>query len=195
MGWTDLFDGESLDGWQNTGDDDNWAVDGGELVCLGTGGGYLRTEETYDDYELELEFLLTPDANSGVFLHLSDPEDPVNTGVEVQLLDSHGEDPYKHACGALYDLVAPAADAVRPAGEWNDLRVTCEGSRIVEDLNGERVVEADLSRWTEAGRSPDGSENKFDYAWADLPHEGYVALQDHTDEVRFRDIRIDSDTA
>lgn len=191
MTWTTLFDGESLDGWATTGDADAWGVDRECIHCEGGDAGYLYTEATYDDFDLSLEFRIAPGANSGVFVWLSDVADPVNTGLEVQILDTHGTDDLDaHDCGALYDLVAPAADAVRPAGEWNDLQVTCEGSRVAADLNGVTTFDVDVDRWDVPGENPDGTSNKFDYAWADLPHRGRVALQDHGDEVWFRDLRL-----
>jgi hypothetical protein len=189
--WTELVDGESLDGWHVAGDESAWGVEDGGLYCCGGDGGYLYTDERYDDFEVTLSFRMTPGANSGVFLRLSDLADPVNTGLEVQILDTHGtEDPDSHDCGALYDVVAPEADAARPPGEWNDLRVTCDGPHVAVELNGETTVEADLDRWDTPGENPDGTANKFEYAWADLPYSGHLALQDHGDEVWFRDLRL-----
>jgi hypothetical protein len=191
MTWQDLFDGESLDGWTVYAEESAWEADDGLLHCGPSAGGSLFTEAAYDDFELELEFKMTPGANSGVFFWVSDVEDPVNTGLEIQVLDTHGTDDLdSHDCGALYDLVAPASDAARPAGEWNGLHLTCEGSHVAVTLNGEDVVEADLDRWDTVGENPDGTENKFAYAWADLPHRGRLMLQDHGDEVWFRDLRV-----
>jgi hypothetical protein len=188
--WQSLTDG-TLAGWETVGDADAWRPTDRGVVCAGGDGGYLYTEREYDDFELELEFRLTEGANSGVFVWLSNPQDPVNTGLELQLLDTPDvEEPGTHDCGALYDMVPPSSMPLSPAGEWNEFRVVCEGSRLTEALNGVEVVDADLDRWDTAGENPDGSANKFEYAWAELPHEGHVALQDHGDEVAFRDLRL-----
>ncbi|MFB6135415.1 MAG: DUF1080 domain-containing protein [Halobacteriaceae archaeon] len=188
--WVDLFDGESLDGWGTVGDADSWSVADGCIVCGGGDGGYLHTERRFEDFDLEVEFEMTEGANSGVFVRWSDLSNPVHTGLELQILDTAGEPQDRHSCGALYDMVAPAADAARPPGEWNRMAVTCEGSTLRETLNGTRVVDADLSRWDTPGENPDGTENKFENAWAEMPRRGHVGLQDHGDEVRFRSVRV-----
>lgn len=188
--WRSLFDGETLDGWGATGDPDAWRVEDGTIHCTGEGGGYLYTEETYEDFDLDLGFRIDPGVNSGVFLRLSDLEDPVHTGLEIQILDTHGEEPDEYACGALYDLVPPKEDAAKPAGEWNRLEVTCDGPNIEERLNGEEVLDVDIDRWDTPGENPDGTENKFDYAWADMPREGHLALQDHGGRIWFRDLQV-----
>jgi len=194
--WTTLFDGESLDAWFTTGDPDGWRVDDGCIYCPGTddlsdGSDYLFTEREYGDYVLKLEFKTAPDANSGVFLRTSDPEEPIETGIEVQILDTHGvADPSKYDAGALYDLAAPTADAVRPAGEWNHLQVICRGPRIREVLNGETIINVDLDDWDTPGENPDRTENKFDEARAEMPRRGHIGLQDHGNESWFRNVRI-----
>jgi hypothetical protein len=188
--WRPVFDG-TLDGWTVAGDEEAWTVDDGDLLCLGGDGGTIYTDETFEDFEVALEYRHEPGANSGLFLRISEPADVVNTGVEVQILDTHGtEDLGVHDCGALYDMVAPAVDAPRPAGEWNELRATCDGPRVSASLNGHELFDVDVSRWDTPGRNPDGTENKFEHAWADQPREGHVGLQDHTDRIRFRNVRL-----
>lgn len=187
--WVELFDGETLDGWAALEDPEAWTVDDGAIHCRGR-GDYLYSLGTYEDFDLALEFKTESGANSGVFLRWSDLADPVHTGLELQILDTHGEEPDEHACGALYDLVAPATDAARPAGEWNRLEVTCDGGILQESLNGERVLDVDLDRWIRPGENPDGTANKFENAWADMPRRGHVGLQDHGDRAWFRDVRI-----
>jgi len=189
--WQSLFDGRTLDGWGTTGDPEGWTVADGTIACDGTGGNYLYTREEYDDFELELEFNLEPGANSGVFLRWSDRSDPVHTGLEVQLLDTPDvESPGRKDCGALYDMLAPAAMPLRPAGEWNHLVVSCHGPYVAERLNGVHVLSADVRMWDTPGENPDGTDNKFENAWADMPRLGHVGLQDHGDRVRFRNVRL-----
>jgi len=189
--WIFLFDGESLEGWDATGNKEGWTVDDGAILCLAKRGGYLYTLEEYDDFVLSLEFKIEEGVNSGVFFRVSDIRDPVNTGLEVQILDSFGREKMdSHECGAVYDLVAPAKNACKPPGEWNNLVITCRDNIVVVELNGEKVVEMDLDQWDTPGKNPDGTRNKFKYAWRDMPRKGRIALQDHNGRVWFRNIRL-----
>jgi hypothetical protein len=188
--WTDLFDGETLDGWGATNDPATWTVEDGAIRCLGGAGGYLYTHDSYEDFELELEFETAERANSGVFLRWSDLEDPVQTGLELQVLDPAVDPSGRHAPGALYDLAAPEGDVAPQPGEWHRLRVVCEGPHIREWIDGEQALDVDIDRWDTPGKNPDGSDNKFENAWADMPREGRIGLQDHGDAVRFRDLRV-----
>jgi hypothetical protein len=189
--WRSLFNGKTLTGWVATGRPEGWTVEDGCIACTARGGGYLRTLEQFEDFELVLEFRFEPRTNSGVFFRWSDLADPVNTGLEMQVLDTHGrEPPGKHDCGALYDMVAPRVQAVRPAGEWNRAVIHCRGPLVTIDLNDRRVVEADTSLWTEPHRNPDGTANKFTHAWASLPRRGHIGLQDHGGRVWFRHVRL-----
>lgn len=190
-GWRLLFDGETLTGWKATGKADGWIVEDGCLVCTAQGGGYLATEEQFEDFHLELDFKIEPRGNSGVFVRWSDLADPVNTGIEIQILDSYGtEELTRHTCGAIYDLVAPSKDVFRPAGEWNHYLIRCEGPKISVELNGELVAEANIDDWAEAGKNPDGTPNKFTYAWATMPRRGHIGLQEHDGKLWFRNVKI-----
>lgn len=189
--WKLLFDGKSLRGWSSTGSPEGWTVSDEAIMCTVKGGGYLYTEEQFEDFELALEFKIAPGTNSGVFIRWSDLADPVNTGIEIQVLDSYGAEALTpHTCGAIYDLVPPSEHAFKPAGEWNQLLVTCDGPMISVELNGKHIAEMDVDRWTEAGRNPNGSKNKFTYAWADMPRRGHIGLQDHGGELWYRNIKL-----
>lgn len=96
----------------------------------------------------------------------------------------------KHDTGAIYDLVPPAKRVEKPAGEWNRAVITCRDNRIEIRLNGEKVSEMDLNRWTEAGKNPDGTANKFKYAYKDLPRKGHFGLQDHGGKVWYRNVKL-----
>lgn len=190
-GWRTLFDGRSLDGWVVEDNRELWVVENGAIKCLGRGGGYLRTAEQYENFALSMEFNVDRGTNSGVFVRWSDLRDPVNTGIEVQVFDSAGKPrPDKHDCGALYDLVAPWPNTMRPAGTWNRLIITCRGPYIDVRLNGAHVSEMNLDRYTVPERNPDGSPNKFRYALARLPRRGYIGLQNHGGVVYYRDLRL-----
>ncbi|GBC92978.1 hypothetical protein HRbin15_01461 [bacterium HR15] len=190
-GWKLLFNGKDLSGWTIVDLPDAWTVEEGTLVCTGKGGGMIYAEGVYKNFELKLDFKVSPGGNSGVFLRVWDKNDPVQTGIEVQILDSYGkEKPTRHDCGAIYDVQAPTENAVKPAGEWNTFHIICHDSHITVYLNGKKVNEIDLSRWTEAHRNPDGTPNKFKYPYNQMTRPGYIALQNHGNKIWFRNIKI-----
>jgi len=129
-----------------------------------------------------------------VLLHVHNQADPVNTGMEIQILDNedHGVTFDAHnACGALYDLVPPAVPAVNPIGEWNHYKITVNDNVVQVELNGKAIVEADLNKWTIPHQNPNGSKNKYPHAIGNLPREGFLALQNHGGSpVWFRNVRI-----
>ena len=183
-----LFDGETLTGWK--GKPNGWHVDTEGNLARRQKSGYLWTEETYDDFELQAEFKIAEKCNSGIFFR-TDPNNPVQGGFEVQILDSHGrEKAGKRDCGALYDALAPRINVAKPAGEWNHCKIRAIGSHISVQLNGEEIINADLENWTQANTNPDGSKNKFRTPLRKLPRTGHIGLQDHGHPVWFRNLRI-----
>ena len=100
-----------------------------------------------------------------------------------------------HDTGAIYDLVAPKVNAMKPAGQWNHMVVTCDKNHISVDVNGQRVSEMDLDQWTEKNKRPDGSEHKFDIAFRKHPRAGYIGLQDHGGECWYKNIKLKPLTA
>ena len=188
-----LFNGSSLEHWQPAV---NWEVENGVLTLKNRtdrqehNDNYLWTKQRYRDFVLELEFKVAPGTNSGVFLRTSDTSDPVQKGIEVQVgYVAPGRPLRKGSVGGLYDLVEPRINALR-LDDWNRYKITCEGSRISVELNGQLVSEADLNQWTEARKNPDASENKFERALKDYDHSGFIGLQDHGTPVWYRNIRI-----
>jgi hypothetical protein len=192
-GFISLFNGKDLSGWQPAS---NWAVEDGVITLKNRtdrqehNDNYLWTERTYGDFILDLEFRAEPGTNSGIFLRTSDPKDPVWTGLEVQVGSSSPDRPLRRgSVGGIYDLVAPSAHAFRP-DDWNRYTITCEGPNVTVVLNGQKVSEANLDLWTETGRNPDGSPNKFKKPIREFARSGYVGLQDHGTPVWYRNIRI-----
>jgi len=186
-GWEPLFNGQDLTGWVcNPG---SWEAEGGVLTRKG--GGDIWTEQRFGDFVLDLEFKLDKETNSGVFIRTGSIKEWLHTAIEVQVLDSHGKDkPDLHDCGAIYDCLAPSKNAVKPAGEWNRYVITCRGPKIEVVLNGQPIIDMDLDRWTEAHKNPDGTPNKFNTAYKDMPREGHIGLQDHGKPIWYRNIRI-----
>lgn len=186
-GWIDLFNGQDLTGW--IAKPGSWTVEDGILTRKG--GGDIWSEQTFGDFTLDVEFKLDAGTNSGVFLRTANIEDCVQTGIEMQVLDSYGKpQPDKHDCGAIYDCLAPSKNMVKPAGEWNHVSITCRGSRIQVEMNGQPIIDMDLDRWTEAGKNPDGSPNKYQTAYKDMPRRGRIGFQDHGKPVWYRNVRV-----
>ncbi len=186
-GWAEIFNGRDLTGW--IAKPGSWAVEDGALARKG--GGDIWTEQVYGDFILEVEFKLDPQTNSGIFFRTADINDCVQTGIEMQVLDSFGKsEPDKHDCGAIYDCLAPSKNAVNPPGQWNKAVLTCRGSRIQVELNGQAIIDMDLNQWTVAGKNPDGSPNKFKTAYKDMPRRGRIGFQDHGKPVWYRNVRI-----
>ncbi len=197
QGFVSLFNGKDLNGWK-TASTSRWVVQDGTLTLRDRSDGrehnleYLWAEDVYDNFILDLEFKVPPRANSGIFLRSSDLKDPVFTGIEIQVSNSYGRDACNRGgtAGAVYDLLAPSSNAIKPPGQWNRLQITCDRNKIKVVLNGRQVIDMDLDRWTEPHKNPDGSKNKFPRALKDFARKGYVGLQDHGLPVWYRNIKI-----
>ena len=185
-GWTDLFNGKDLSGWTCEGDMSAWGVEDGEIVTEKPGQGWwLRTDRMYRDFELTLDFWLPEGGNSGIGLRGSSNGDPAFTGMEVQILDTHGQTPDVHNCGAVYEAIAPTSMAVKPAGEWNSYRI-----RLVDDtldvwLNGEHIHDGQKLDSRGFFRKPEQKMPLDARATT-----GYISIQDHGHPFRFKNIRI-----
>ena len=79
---------------------------------------------------------------------------------------------------------------MKPIGEWNHMVITCDKSLISVELNGEKVMHADLAQFKEPYVRPDGSKHKFDIAFKDHPRVGYIGLQDHGSNCWFKNIKV-----
>jgi hypothetical protein len=187
--WKTLFDGKSLAGWNNGNGRPpakGWVLKDGAMIRE-EGGGDVWTNERYGDFVLELEY--RTEGNSGIFIRTDKPGDCVQTGLEIQV-DVPAKSPSKHSTGALYDAQAPTRIADKPRGEWNHVVITAKGSKINVELNGAKIIDADLDQWTKSHQNPDGSQNKFDKALKDFCREGYIGFQDHGNVVAYRNVRL-----
>ncbi len=179
-GFVPILGGKDLEGWTTKG---NWFVKEGVLHIQPRPGekgwkrfdAYLWSEKPYGDFILDLEFKIPKGGNSGVFVRVKDRADPVDTGIEVQINDVYGKKKVgPHDCGGVIGTVGPSKNMAKPAGQWNRMIVTCRGPRLTVNLNGEQVVDVNLS---ETSRK-------------DRPMKGYIGLQDHGLPLAFRNIRI-----
>jgi hypothetical protein len=185
-GFQPLFDGRSLEGWQRFGGKgEAWRVEDGMIVSQGHGGGWLGTNRDYADFQLRLEFRLSPGSNSGVYLRApADTSHISRTGMEIQVLDEEAPrhrniQPWQRT-GAIYHVAAPKPGHLKPTGEWNTLEVLADGPRVRIWLNGEEVVDDRLDSHPELEREHPGLKRT----------SGRIGLQSHNDRVEFRNLRI-----
>jgi glucose/arabinose dehydrogenase len=195
-GWRLLFDGHSLEGfrgYRKEGPGTGWVVEDGAIVRRGTNAGDLVTKETFERFELELEFRVGPGGNSGVMFHVTESQPkPWMSGPEIQILDSaaglHSQRTDPQRTGWLYQLYEAKPDSTRPAGEWNrlSLRVAPDSGQVC--INGVRY-------FTFKKGSPDWDKRVAKSKFAQFPdfgraERGHICLQDHGDEVAFRSIKV-----
>ena len=198
--WKVLFDGKSTDAWRGYSRDTFptgcWVIEGDTLKTV-SGGKQpcdLVTREPYRDFELELEYKLTPGGNSGVLYRVAElPGEPSwHSGPELQILDDdkYRQNSPKNWTGSLYDLIAAPGDkVVKPVGQWNRVGVVVKDNHVEHWLNGKKVVAYDLG--SDALKTlVAGSKFKDMPRFAREP-EGYIALQHHEGgDVWFRNVRV-----
>ncbi len=189
-GWVLLFDGKTKEGWRGYNKPDapeKWVVDDGALK--GKGGGDLMTKGQYDNFELSLEWTLPKGGNSGIIYHVAETKGPSYvTGPEIQVL-SEMKPGNKNSCGSCYDLYGPTKDVLKPNGEWNQMRIVVKpGGHVEHWMNGEKICEYTIG-------SDDWNQRVANSKWKNQPQfgkiaKGYICLQDHGNEVWYRDIKI-----
>lgn len=190
--WTLLFDGKTFNGWGFTDPTPGgWIIKNGAMEYTVKGHAYAYTQPTFGDFEFKADFMVAKSVNSGIFFRWADLGDPVQTGFEMQVLDSAGKTEVdKHDCGALYDALAPSANPMKPAMQWNTVNIICKGSMVMIALNGKRVIVANLDRWTQAHKNPDGTDNKYDKALCEWARAGHIGFQAHGGQVWFKNVKI-----
>ncbi|MCY3021465.1 MAG: DUF1080 domain-containing protein [Planctomycetota bacterium] len=189
-GWIHLFDGKDLSAFQKPAAD-KWKVEDG-IMTYQKGCGNIWTKDKFGDFIIDLEVKVQKDTNSGVFLRSPKGEQNWLQGsFEIQVLGSFGDrKPSKHDMGALYDCLAPSVAAEKPLGEWNHMVITFKGNSLKITLNDKQIIDADLDKWTEAKKNPDGSPNKFTTAYKYMAKVGHLGLQDHGAPVWYRNVKI-----
>lgn len=202
--WQSLFDGESTEHWRGYNMDEfpdvGWQAEDGMLVFrpsdeASTSNLDIITRDTYSDFELELEWKISEGGNSGIFYHVLEQERSIYwSGPEFQILDDENHPDANQGINgnrksaSLYDLIPADPQNTNPAGEWNTVRIRSEGPVIEHWQNGDKVVE--FERWTEEWFNM-LHDSKFNcYPEFGAIRDGHIGLQDHGDEVSFRNIRI-----
>jgi hypothetical protein len=162
--WTTLFDGTSLAAWTTTGDA-NWQVSDG-VVAADAGAGFLVTREAYGDFELEVEFFVSPDANSGVFLRCANPAKPgAATCYEVNIFDQRPDPSYR--TGGIVGIAKPSV-RIDAGNRWNTYHIEAHGRHFVVTLNGQTTVDVEDDKLA----------------------TGPIGLQYAAGQVKFRSVRI-----
>jgi len=173
-----------------------WTVTGGVLKSIkGGGGGDLVTSDEFGDFELVCEFRCSPKANSGIMYRVAETLDSAwQTGPEYQILEdaTYGaKSTDMHSCGALYDLAPPVEGKTMKSiesGGWNEARIRLRNGIVQHYLNGVKVVECPVEGADWAARI---AKSKFkDYKGFGVLPKGRLALQDHGDEVSYRNIKV-----
>ena len=163
-GWTTLFDGSSLDGWNALGDA-NWTLED-DAVRADSGRGFLVTPRSYGDFELTLEFWVDEPANSGIFVRCADAQSVRDdNSYEVNIFDTRADQTYR--TGGVVHFAAPTS-VINTGGRWNTYEIRAEGTRLTVRLNGTQTVDM----------------NDSTYA------SGPIALQYGAGVVKFRNVRI-----
>ena len=219
-GWKLLFNGENMDGWHTYGKpgqigsrwqakDDMMVFEGydrytyyisgvrferGPLDKVALGGQDIVSDDAFENFELKLEWKISPGGNSGIFYTVQ--EDPAFTegyftSPEMQVLDNGGQKDghiNKHRAGDLYDLIASDPVRVKPQGSWNKVKIVKNNGKVEHWLNGDKVVSYDMNS---AEFMELISNSKFaNYTNFLNPGPGRISLQDHDDPVYFRNIKI-----
>ena len=137
-GWTQLFDGKTLDGWTQTGEA-NWRVEDGAILADKGKGGHLVTKASYKNLMIYSEFWSDEEANSGIFVRCKDPKAiGARSCYEVNIFDKRPDPSY--GTGAIVD-VAKVVPMPKAAGKWNTYEITADGRHLVVTLNGQKTVD------------------------------------------------------
>jgi len=190
-GFVSLFDGKTLDGWVGVaGSTDSYYVEDGMLICKKNGREHIFTKKEFANFILRLEIKLEPGGNNGVGIRTKISRQPHLEGMEIQVLD---DDAPKHAHikvyqhhGSIYGVVPAKTGHLKPAGQWNQEEIVCDGRHVKVTLNGAVIVDANLDDY--AGKPGlDGKDHPgLKYT------KGHIGLHAHGygQKVFFRNTRV-----
>ncbi len=209
-GWQLLFDGKTTNGWHTYGkqtvakawsvQDSAFYLDAEKKKSLGDAeGGDLVTNDEFENFDLKLDWKIGPKGNSGVIFYIHEDTAKYHatymTGLEMQVLDNgtptrRGHDDarlYTHRAGDLYDLIA-SKDLVHPQGEWNHIEIICVNGKLDFYMNGEHSLSTSL--WDDNWKQMVAISKFKDMPGFSTFKKGKISLQDHGEDVWFRNIRI-----
>jgi hypothetical protein len=205
-GWHLLFDGSTTKGWHKYGGSpvgSAWKVKDGYLY-LDTSikenwqikdGGDIVSDEEFENFDLQLEWKIAKDGNSGIIIYIHEDKSKYNwpweTGPEMQVLDNNGHPDakiIKHRAGDLYDLISCNKETVKPFEEWNLAEIKSLNGKLDLYLNGENVVSTMM--WDDNWKKMVANSKFKNMPGFGTYHKGRIGLQDHGNEVCFRNIKI-----
>ena len=195
-GWEPLFDGKSLEHWRGYQKQDvpeGWVVEDGCIARHDQGEWRdLITKDVFDNFELTLDWKISEGGNSGIMFNVvEDYNQTYESGPEMQVLDNANHPDGKNtltSAGSDYALYAPTKDVTQPVGEFNHVLIRVVGNHVEHYLNGEKIVEYDL--YSDDWRARvEASKFKDMPGYAQSPN-GHIALQDHGDDVWYRNIKV-----
>lgn len=196
-----LFDGQTLQGWHTYGQTSagsGWNVDSGAIhldPSKKEGRGDIVTDQEFGDFDLEADWKISKNGNSGIIFYAQEDtakyKETWNTGIEMQVLDNAGHPDakiIKHRAGDIYDLITSAPETVKPAGEWNHVEIRSENGKLNCYLNGTKVISTEL--WTDEWRNLVANSKFKNMPGFGTFKTGHIVLQDHGNEVWYKNIRI-----
>jgi hypothetical protein len=193
-GWILLFDGKTTAGWMDSKGKPAEQRHVQDASLNPHPVNYMLVyDKVLDNFRLALDFKISPKCNSGIFFRTfpltpRPGKDVGFNGLEIAIDDTRGNG--FHDTGAIYDLVTPKKNAMKPAGGWNHLILNCDRNIIEIEINNEPVTRMDLDEWPEVNKRPDGSPHKFDVAYKMHPRKGYIGLQDHGSDCWYKNIKL-----
>jgi hypothetical protein len=205
-GWISLFDGQTLKGWHTYGDStvgSAWNVDSGAIHMhpgakngyQTKGGGDIVTDGAYGNFDFKISWKVGDKANSGIMFYVQDDKkkypETWYTGPESQVLDiDSNEDAHSplHQVADLYDLIACTTHPGKPWGQWNDVEIISNNGKLEISLNGVQVISTTL--WDDNWKKLIAKSKFKDMPGFGMFTTGHFALQDHGEEVWYKDIKI-----
>jgi len=207
-GWKLLFDGKTTEGWRGYQKESfpvAWNIDNDALHIQGSGrgeagakdGGDIVYDQEFADFHLKLEWMVDSAANSGILYRGKEKFDYIwKTAPEMQVLDNKHHPDAKlgkngnRQAGSLYDLIAADPQNFKGHGTWNQAEVIAKGNNIVHIQNGDTVVQYTIGSDRMANLIANSKWADINKDWGKISPKGFIALQDHGDDVWFRNIKI-----
>jgi hypothetical protein len=211
-GWKLLWDGNTSNGWRSVKEEKfpekGWTMENGELIVNKEGnksGGDIATIVPFKNFILEIDFLYTPGANSGIKYFIQKGADGIisSLGCEYQVLDDEKHPDAKmgvngnRTISSLYDLIPANSQIFDPAqpvkrnngpNQWNRARIEVRGNNVTHYLNGVKTVE--YTRGTQMWKALVAYSKFSKHAGFGEFETGHILLQDHGDEVHYRNMKI-----
>ncbi|MCH8120415.1 MAG: DUF1080 domain-containing protein [Planctomycetes bacterium] len=195
-GFAPLFPGDSLAGWKVSDWSDlrtpqkvkgtPWKIENGILYGLNKRTWIISPKE-YGDFVLKFDSKISRGSNGGIGLRFPPEGDPAYKGMEIQVVDDEvyyrGRSQPQQRTGSIYDEIAASKDVTRPVGQWSSWEITARGSQVTIVLNGQKIIDVDLSRETKA-------RQKKGPPLANRPLKGHIGFQNLNGTITLRNIMI-----